>query len=160
MHDAAGPGDGDAVLTEAGCIAAREEADELIRAAAAGDDDALEDFVSRRTNGEPLAWLTGTVTFCDLSLFVAPGVYVPRGQTEPLARRAATLLPPAGVAVDLCTGVGAIAAVMTAAVPSRRSSRPSSTRTRRDAPDGTASRCSRASWTIRYRARSSTTSTC
>jgi release factor glutamine methyltransferase len=35
-----------------------------------------------------------------------------------LARRAATLLPPAGVAVDLCTGVGAIAAVMTAAAPS------------------------------------------
>ena len=77
----------------------------------------LDDLVSRRTEGEPLPWLTGTVTFCGVSLFVAPGVFVPRGQTEPLARRAATLLPPAGVAVVLCTGVGAIAAVMTAAVP-------------------------------------------
>ena len=107
------------LLNEAGCIAARQEADELMRAAA-GDSDLLADLVSRRTNGEPIAWLTGSVTFCDLRLFVAPGVYVPRGQTEPLARRAATLLPPAGVAADLCTGVGAIAAVVAAAVPTAR----------------------------------------
>ncbi len=104
------------VLTEAGCIAACEEADELIQAAG-GDPDVLDDLVSRRTNGEPIAWLTGAVTFCGVRLFVAPGVYVPRWQTEPLARRAATLLPLAGVAADLCTGVGAIAATLAAAVP-------------------------------------------
>ena len=103
-------------LTEAGCIAAFEEADELIQAAA-GDAQLLDDLVSRRTNGEPIAWLTGAVTFCGITLFVAPGVYVPRWQTEPLARRAATLLPSSGVAVDLCTGVGAIAAVLAAAEP-------------------------------------------
>ena len=107
------------MLTEAGCISACEEAEELIRAAA-GDPDVLDDLVSRRTNGEPIAWLTGAVTFCGVRLFVAPGVYVPRWQTEPLARRAATLLPLAGVAVDLCTGVGAIAAVLAAAVPTAR----------------------------------------
>jgi release factor glutamine methyltransferase len=107
------------MLTEAGCIAAREEADELLQAAA-GDPDVLDDLVARRTTGEPIAWLTGTVTFCDIRLFVAPGVYVPRKQTEPLARRAATLLPQEGVAVDLCTGVGAIAAVLAAAVPTAR----------------------------------------
>jgi release factor glutamine methyltransferase len=104
------------VLTEAGCIAAREEADELVRAAA-GDSDVLDALVSRRTNGEPIAWLTGAVTFCGVELFIAPGVYVPRWQTEPLARRAVTLLPSAGVAADLCTGAGAIAAVLAAAVP-------------------------------------------
>lgn len=104
------------MLAEAGCIAAREEADELIRAAA-GDPDVLDDLVSRRTNGEPIAWLTGAVTFCGLRLFVEPGVYVPRSQTEPLARRAVTVLPSTGVAVDLCTGAGAIAAAMAAAVP-------------------------------------------
>jgi release factor glutamine methyltransferase len=107
------------LLSDAGCIAAREEADELIRAAA-GNPDVLGDLVSRRTSGEPIAWLTGSVTFCDVELFVAPGVYVPRRQTEPLARRAATLLPSAGVAADLCTGVGAIAAVLAAAVPTAR----------------------------------------
>jgi release factor glutamine methyltransferase len=104
------------ILTKAGCVAAHEEADELIEAAA-GDQAVLRDLVSRRTDGEPIAWLTGTLTFCDVKLFVAPGVYVPRWQTEPLARRAAALLPPAGVAADLCTGAGAIAAALAAAVP-------------------------------------------
>ena len=104
------------ILADAGCIAAGEEADELIRAAG-GDPHVLDDLVSRRTDGEPIAWLTGVATFCGVRLFVAPGVYVPRRQTEPLARRAAALLPPAGVAADLCTGAGAIAAVLAAAVP-------------------------------------------
>ncbi len=107
------------MLAEAGCVAAREEADELI-GAAAGDPDVLDDLVSRRTGGEPIAWLTGGVTFCGVELFVAPGVYVPRWQTEPLARRAAALLPAGGVAVDLCTGAGAIAAVLAAGVPTAR----------------------------------------
>jgi release factor glutamine methyltransferase len=106
-------------LAAAGCIAADEEAAELIRTAA-GDPDLLAELVSRRTTGEPLAWLTGAVVFCDLELHVAPGVYVPRWQTEPLARRAAGLLPPGGVAVDLCTGAGAIAAVLAAAAPTAR----------------------------------------
>jgi len=106
-------------LAEAGCIAAHDETDELIQAAA-GDRGVLEDLVSRRTKGEPIAWLTGAVTFCGVELLVTPGVYVPRWQTEPLARRAATLLPSAGVAVDLCTGVGAIAAVLATAVPTAR----------------------------------------
>jgi len=107
------------LLGTAGCIAPDEEADELIRAAA-GDLDVLGDLVSRRSRGEPIAWLTGAVTFCGVRLSVERGVYVPRPQTEPLARRAAMLLPPGGIAVDLCTGAGAIAAVLAAAVPSAR----------------------------------------
>ncbi|MGZ5329152.1 MAG: N5-glutamine methyltransferase family protein [Actinomycetota bacterium] len=103
-------------LGAAGCIAPEAEADELIRAAG-GDPDVLEDLVARRTVGEPIAWLTGEVTFGGVRLSVTPGVYVPRPQTEPLARRAASLLPSRGVAVDLCTGAGAIAAVLTAVVP-------------------------------------------
>jgi release factor glutamine methyltransferase len=104
------------MLRAAGCIAASEEADELIRAAG-GEPGVLDDLVARRTTGEPIAWLTGSVTFCDVELFVAPGVYVPRWHTEPLTRRAVTCLAPGGVAVDLCTGVGAIAAVLGRAVP-------------------------------------------
>ena len=106
-------------LAAAGSIAPEEEADELVRAAA-GDAGVLADLVRRRAGGEPVAWLTGTVTFCDVRVGVAPGVYVPRPQTEPLARRAATLLAPGGVAVDLCTGSGAVAVVLAAAVPSAR----------------------------------------
>ncbi len=74
----------------------------------------------RRVAGEPLPWLTGTTTFCGIALGIAPRVYVPRAQTEPLTRRAAAFLPAGGVAVDLCTGSGAIAVVLSRAVPSAR----------------------------------------
>ena len=85
-----------------------------------GDALTLEELVARRTSGEPLPWVTGTTSFCGLELTVEPGVYVPRPHTEPLARRAASLLPASGTAVDLCTGAGAIAAVLAAARPAAR----------------------------------------
>ena len=107
------------ILTAAGCISAGEEAEELIQAAG-GDPDVLAGLVTRRTTGEPIAWLSGAIRFCGIELFVAPGVYVPRWQTEPMARRAAALLPPGGVAADLCTGAGAIAKVLTTVVPTAR----------------------------------------
>jgi release factor glutamine methyltransferase len=49
---------------------------------------------------------------------VDTGVYVPRTQTEELARRAAALLPDDGIAVDLCCGSGAVAAHLARTVPS------------------------------------------
>ena len=106
-------------LAAAGCLAAEEEADDLL-AAAGNDGGRLETMVGRRLAGEPLAWVTGRVTFCDLEVRVDPGVYVPRWQTEPLARRGAALLPDAGLAVDVCTGSGALAMVMARARPGAR----------------------------------------
>jgi release factor glutamine methyltransferase len=106
-------------LDEAGCVAATEEAGELVEAAA--DEATLETFVRRRTQGEPLAWITGKVQFCGQSVRVDSGVYVPRVQTEELARRAATALSgfePHPRALDLCTGSGAIALHLMAEVPS------------------------------------------
>jgi release factor glutamine methyltransferase len=103
-------------LEDAGCVAADEEADELIEAAG-GDTGRLEQLVARRTDGEPLAWVTGLTTFCGLRVRVDPGVYVPRWQTEPLAEAAAGALPEQGVAVDLCTGAGVIAMVLQQRVP-------------------------------------------
>ncbi len=105
-------------LAGAGCVAAEEEADELL--AAAGDGRDLERMVARRMTGEPLAWITGRTVFCGLEVVVDPGVYVPRWQSEPLARLAARLLPPSGVGVDLATGSGALAMVMQAARPGAR----------------------------------------
>jgi release factor glutamine methyltransferase len=106
-------------LSTAGFVAPDEEAHELL--ARAGDDDALLDaLVGRRLTGEPLAWITGRISFCDLELRVDPGVYVPRGQTELVARRAVELLPADGTAVDLCTGTGAIALTLCAAHPGAR----------------------------------------
>lgn len=98
-------------LWAAGFVAADEEAEELVTCAA-GDPARLAALVERRLTGEPLAWITGSVSFCDLVVRVDPGVYVPRWQSEELARRAAERLPPAGVAVDLCTGSGALARVL------------------------------------------------
>jgi release factor glutamine methyltransferase len=95
-------------------VAADDEAPELI---AAARDDTLDAWVARRTAGEPLAWITGTTRFCGVDVSVDPGVYVPRWQSEPLARKAAELLPAEGTAVDLCSGSGAVALVLRVARP-------------------------------------------
>jgi release factor glutamine methyltransferase len=108
-----------ALLARAGFVAADEEADELL-AAAGGDDDLLDALVARRLSGEPLAWITGTTTFCGLQVHVDPGVYVPRWQTEALARRAVERLPADGTAIDVCTGSGAIAKVLMTERPGAR----------------------------------------
>jgi release factor glutamine methyltransferase len=108
-----------ALLSSAGFIAADEEADELLTAAG-GDATQLARLVERRLTGEPLAWITGRVWFCGVDIRVDPGVYVPRWHSAELARRAAGRLPDDGVAVDLCTGSGAIARILMQARPRAR----------------------------------------
>jgi release factor glutamine methyltransferase len=95
------------------------------------DASRLSAAVERRLTGEPLAWITGSAPFCDATFVVSPGVYVPRWHTELLAEHGRKLLtdliaarraaaaddaaPPgaaAATAVDLCTGCGAVAAVL------------------------------------------------
>jgi release factor glutamine methyltransferase len=95
-------------LSRAGFIAAEEEANELL-ARAGGDGHLLDSLVARRLTGEPLAWVTGSTSFCGIEIRIDPGVYVPRWQSEPLVRRAVDFLAATGVAIDLCTGSGAIA---------------------------------------------------
>ena len=80
----------------------------------------LDASVRRRLTGEPLAWITGSVVFCDVTVRVDRDVYVPRWLSEPLARRVVQRLPTAGTAIDLCTGSGAIAAVLRAHRPRAR----------------------------------------
>jgi release factor glutamine methyltransferase len=77
-------------------------------------------MVRRRLTGEPLAWIIGSVSFCGFQIRVDPGVYVPRWQSEPLARRAVERLPATGLAIDLCTGSGAIARILTTERPGAR----------------------------------------
>ena len=106
-------------LAQAGFLAPDADA-RAILTAAGGDPILLVSLVERRLTGEPLAWITGTTRFCGIDVRIDPGVYVPRPQTELLARRAAARLPESGTAVDLCTGSGAIAAVLAAARPVAR----------------------------------------
>jgi release factor glutamine methyltransferase len=103
-------------LAAGGSVEPGAEADALLEAA---DDGAgpIERLVARRLEGEPLPWITGWVRFCGVRVLVEPGVFVPRPQTEALARRAVALLPADGIAVDLCTGSGAIAVVLRSGRP-------------------------------------------
>ena len=103
-------------LERGGFVAPGAEADALLEASSEGVGP-IEDLVARRLRGEPLAWITGWVRFCGLRVRVDRGVFVPRPHTEALARRAVELLPAAGIAVDLCTGSGAVGAVLGSARP-------------------------------------------
>ena len=111
--------DVEALLSEAGIVAAEDEAQQL-RACAGDDPELLGALVARRSTGEPLAWITGSVHFCGLDIRVDPGVYVPRFQSEALALRAVERLPANGVAIDVCTGSGAIARTLMAHRPAAR----------------------------------------
>lgn len=64
----------------------------------------------QRCHGVPLQYLTGEQQFFDLVLGVAPGVFVPRPETEVLVERAVEVLPQGErVVVDVGTGTGAVA---------------------------------------------------
>jgi len=103
-------------LSAIGCVAADLEAGELVDAAR--DRDELGAFLVRRSRGEPLAWITGWAEFCGCRIRVSEGVYVPRLESEELARRAAAVLAVgSGRALDLCTGSGAVARALMAGVP-------------------------------------------
>lgn len=107
------------LLTQAGFIEAREEAHALIEAAN-GNVETLCRLATRRLNGEPLAWLTGSTCFLGNLVRVDRGVYVPRPQTEQLACRAIERLPDRGLAGDLATGCGAVAVALQNARPAAR----------------------------------------
>lgn len=131
-----------AELAAAGCVSAAAEARWLLEEAlglAAGTlglhggapvpppaRERLAGMVARRVAGEPLQYVIGWAPFGPLRLAVGPGVFVPRPETEGLADRAATHLAQAAaagrtpLAVDLCTGSGAIACYLAARVPTAR----------------------------------------
>src|SRR6266487_999482 len=132
-------------LAAAGCVSARAEARWLVEEALAPPNRGtsalalgrreplppeaaarLDEMVARRVAGEPLQYVIGWAPFGPLRIEVGPGVFVPRPETELLAERAAGHLRAArrggrpAVAVDLCTGSGAIACYLAAEVPGAR----------------------------------------
>lgn len=81
--------------------------------------ESLEALVGRRARREPLQHLLGSAGFRYLELEVGPGVFVPRPETEVMTGVAVDELrerqargAAAPLAVDLCTGSGAVAASM------------------------------------------------
>ena len=75
---------------------------------------------SKRLSGEPIAYLVGKRGFHDIELYVAPGVLIPRPETEILVeialREIQALNRPANI-LDLGTGSGAIALAIAHSAP-------------------------------------------
>ena len=76
----------------------------------------------QRCHGVPLQYLTGEQQFLDLVLGVAPGVFVPRPETEVLVERALQVLEgaEAPAVADVGTGTGAVALAVKRARPDAR----------------------------------------
>lgn len=78
------------------------------------------ELVERRRQREPLQHITGRAPFRYLELSVAPGVFVPRPETELVAEAAIEAARRSGrqsLVVDLCSGSGAIALALAQEVP-------------------------------------------
>ena len=68
--------------------------------------------IERRAAGEPLQYVTGEMPFRHLVVRVRPGVFIPRPETEVLVDVGLAALPADTaevLAIDLCTGSGAVA---------------------------------------------------
>jgi len=89
------------------------------------DAEAVYDSaVTRRSDRVPLQHITRSAGFRYLDLEVGPGVFVPRPETEVMAgaavdelRRLVAAGNPSPVAVDLCSGSGAVAVALASEVP-------------------------------------------
>jgi release factor glutamine methyltransferase len=127
--------DAAARLARAGQPAARLEAELLLCEAAALSRSALfahpeqplsdarrrafEALLQRRIRGEPIAYILGRRAFHDLELHIAPGVLIPRPETELLVDWALAAMPADAPlrCADLGTGSGAIALALAKARP-------------------------------------------
>ena len=89
-------------------------------------EDELSEFetlAEKRAKRLPLQHLTGKGYFRNLELKVGNGVFIPRPETESVAELAIQALravPGEPIAVDLCTGSGAIAIAMATEVPNSK----------------------------------------
>ena len=84
--------------------------------------DRYEAYLTRRSCGEPVAYLLGEKEFWSLPLRIGPGVLIPRPETELLVERALVHLPvdrPCTV-LDLATGSGAVALAIASERPLAR----------------------------------------
>ncbi len=86
--------------------------------------DRLTGLLQRRVSREPLQHVVGEAQFLDMRLAVAPGVLVPRPETERLVDLVLTELMAGSLAgrggnlaLDVGTGTGAIALALKAAIP-------------------------------------------
>jgi len=79
----------------------------------------FSDLVTRRIQGEPIAYITGQREFWSLDLKITPDTLIPRPDTELLVELALELIPAnhSFIIADLGTGSGAIAAAIASERP-------------------------------------------
>ena len=83
----------------------------------------VEEMARRRLAGEPVAYITGTWSFCGLELAVNENVLIPRSDTEVLAETALNLSGERDSELrilDLCTGSGCIGCALAHFLPKSR----------------------------------------
>ena len=78
---------------------------------------AFHDFVQRRAAREPLQYIEGETEFMGIRLRVDPRVLVPRYDTETLCQEALKWIRPGDSVLDIGTGSGAVAIVLSARCP-------------------------------------------
>lgn len=73
--------------------------------------EAIGEIVIRRENREPIQYIFGYAEFYGIKIKVGKGVLIPRPETELVVEQGVKILKenPEAVALDLCTGSGAIA---------------------------------------------------
>ncbi len=81
----------------------------------------VEHAAQQLADGYPAEYLTGYAAFCDIVVRVREGVLVPRPETESLVQMAGDFIieqdRPSPIALDLCSGSGAIALALAARLP-------------------------------------------
>jgi release factor glutamine methyltransferase len=126
------------LLADAGINSARFDAEELAAHLTGTErgrlplidspDDAFFDryhaAIVARSHRVPLQHITGTAAFGPLTLFVGPGVFIPRPETEAMLEWATVQCLPGTsarpVIVDVCTGSGALALALAQQWPAAR----------------------------------------
>ncbi len=83
----------------------------------------LERMLKRRAEGEPVQYILGSADFMGLRFVVAPGVLIPRQDTETLAEAALVALrsmPGSPAVLDLCAGSGCLGLSLASLAPDAR----------------------------------------
>ena len=80
------------------------------------DEKELESILSRLCNFEPIQYVQGTARFLGRTFRVAPGVLIPRPETEELVERMLEEVAPASRILDIGTGSGCIAVTLSKAI--------------------------------------------
>lgn len=78
---------------------------------------AYQRLLERRLRFEPMQYILGTTEFFGLALRVAPGVLIPRPETELLVEAVLARIAPDARIVDVGTGSGAIAIALAHSLP-------------------------------------------